>query len=87
MYLNGPDVERIALTDAEIIDAVETALDAQGKQAVVIEPRVHLVPHDSAVGHFNVLRGVVLPLGLAGVKVVGDFVNNFKIGCLPRLVC
>lgn len=80
MYLNAPDVERIALTDAEILDAVETALDAQGKQAVVIEPRVHLVPHDSAAGHFNVLRGVVLPLGLAGVKVVGDFVNNFKIG-------
>jgi alanine dehydrogenase len=57
---------------------VETALDAQGKRAVVIEPRVHLVPHDSAVGHFNVLRGVVHPLALAGVKVVGDFVENFK---------
>jgi alanine dehydrogenase len=80
MYLNGPDVERLALTDTEILDAVEAALDAQGKQAVVIEPRVHLVPHDSAAGHFNVLRGVVHPLGLAGVKVVGDFVKNFQIG-------
>src|SRR5882724_5262766 len=80
MYLNGLDVERLALTDAEILDSVETALEAQGKQAVVIEPRVHLVPHDSAAGHFNVLRGVVHPLGLAGVKVVGDFVNNFQIG-------
>jgi alanine dehydrogenase len=80
MYLNGPDVERLALTDAEILDAVETALDAQGRGAVVIEPRVHLVPHDSAAGHFNVLRGAVHPLGLAGVKVVGDFVNNFQIG-------
>jgi alanine dehydrogenase len=78
IYLNGPDVERIALTDREILDSVETALDAQGKRAVVIEPRVHLVPHDSAVGHFNVLRGVVHPLALAGVKVVGDFVENFK---------
>ena len=78
MYLNGPDVERLALTDAEILDAVETALDAQGKKAVVIEPRVHLVPHDSSIGHFNVLRGVVHPLALAGVKVVGDFVENFK---------
>jgi ornithine cyclodeaminase len=38
-----------------------------------------LVPHDSAVGHFNVLRGVVHSLGLAGVKVVGDFVNNYSI--------
>jgi alanine dehydrogenase len=80
VYLNGPDVERTALTDAEILAAVEAALDAQGKHAVVIEPRVHLVPHDSAVGHFNVLRGVVQPLGLAGVKVVGDFVDNYKIG-------
>jgi alanine dehydrogenase len=78
IYLNGPDVERLALTDREILDSVETALDAQGKRAVVIEPRVHLVPHDSAVGHFNVLRGVVHPLALAGVKVVGDFVENFK---------
>ena len=78
IYLNGPDVERIALTEQEILDSVETALDAQGKKAVVIEPRVHLVPHDSSIGHFNVLRGVVHPLALAGVKVVGDFVENFK---------
>jgi alanine dehydrogenase len=80
LYLSGPDVERLALTDAEILDAVETALDAQGRGAVVIEPRVHLVPHDSGTGHFNVLRGAVHPLGLAGVKVVGDFVDNFQIG-------
>lgn len=84
-YLNGPDVERIALTDQEILDAVEGALDAQGRDAVVIEPRVHLVPLDSSAGHFNVLRGVVHPLGLAGVKVVGDFVNNFKVGLPSEL--
>jgi alanine dehydrogenase len=84
-YLNGPDVERLALTDTEILDAVERALDAQGRKAAVIEPRVHLVPHDSSVGHFNVLRGVVHPLGLAGVKVVGDFVNNYKIGLPSEL--
>jgi alanine dehydrogenase len=84
-YLNGPDIERLALTDTEILDAVEQALDAQGRQAAVIEPRVHLVPHDSSVGHFNVLRGVVHPLGLAGVKVVGDFVNNYKIGLPSEL--
>lgn len=77
-YLNGPDIEQLALTDAEILAAVESALAAQGKQAVVIEPRMHLIPHDSAHGHFNILRGVVHPLGLAGVKVVGDFVDNYK---------
>ena len=84
-YLNGPDVEQLALTDTEILDAVEQALDAQGRKAAVIEPRVHLVPHDSSIGHFNVLRGVVHPLGLAGVKVVGDFVNNYKIGLPSEL--
>lgn len=84
-YLNGPDIERLALTDAEILDAVEQALDAQGKKAVVLEPRVHLVPKDSAVGHFNVLRGVVHPLGLAGIKVVGDFVGNYTRGLPSEL--
>jgi ornithine cyclodeaminase len=84
-FLNGPDVERLALTDTEILAAVEQGLDAQGKKQVVIEPRVHLVPQDSSVGHFNVLRGAVLPVGLAGVKVVGDFVNNYKVGLPSEL--
>lgn len=85
IYLNGPDIESLALTDKEILDAVEQGLEAQGKGAVIIEPRVHLVPHDSARGHFNVLRGVVHSLGLAGVKVVGDFVDNFKVGLPSEL--
>jgi alanine dehydrogenase len=84
-FLNGPDVERIALTDTEILAAVERGLEAQGRKQVVIEPRVHLVPQDSSLGHFNVLRGAVLPLGLAGVKVVGDFVNNYKVGLPSEL--
>ncbi len=77
-YLNALDVERLALTDDEILAAVETALAAQGAGETVIEPRVHLVPEDSAKGHFNVLRGYVKPLQVAGVKVVGDFVDNYK---------
>ena len=79
-YLNGPDVERLALTDDEILAAVEAALAAQGRGETVIEPRVHLVPETSEKGHFNILRGYVKPLGVAGVKVVGDFVGNYKLG-------
>ena len=79
-YLGGPEVERLALSDGEILAAVEAALRAQGEGRVVIEPRVHLVPESSDRGHFNVLRGVVWPLGLAGVKVVGDFVENYRRG-------
>ena len=84
-YLNGPDITRLNLSDGEILDAVEGALDAQGRKAAVIEPRVHLIPRDSAHGHFNVLRGVLHPLNLAGVKVVGDFVDNYKIGLPSEL--
>ena len=79
-WLNGPDVERLALTDDEILAAVEAALAAQGRGETVIEPRVHLIPESSAKGHFNVLRGYVKPLGVAGVKIVGDFVGNYERG-------
>jgi ornithine cyclodeaminase len=79
-YLNGPDVERLALTNEEILAAVEAALAAQGRGQTVIEPRVHLVPESSDKGHFNVLRGYVKPLGVAGVKIVGDFVENWRRG-------
>ncbi len=70
----------MGLTDTEILAAVQLGLEAQGRKEVVIEPRVHLVPQTSSIGHFNVLRGVIKPLGLAGIKVVGDFVNNHEIG-------
>lgn len=79
-YLNGPDVAALALTDEEILAAVESGLAAQGRGETVLEPRVHLAPDPAFHGHFNVLRGYVAPLGLAGVKVVGDFVDNWKTG-------
>jgi len=77
-YLNGPDIERLALTDDEILTAVETALRAQGRGETVIEPRVHLAPDPAFKGHFNVLRGYIAPLQVAGVKIVGDYVDNYR---------
>ncbi|MCU1392942.1 MAG: ornithine cyclodeaminase [Ilumatobacteraceae bacterium] len=79
-YLNAAAVAACALTDDEILDAITTSLAAQGNGRTVIEPRVHLIPGGGVQGHFNVLRGVVHPLGLAGVKVVGDFVDNYTRG-------
>lgn len=78
-YLNGPDVRALGMTDAEILAAVQSALDAQGRGQTVIEPRMHLVPESSDKGHFNVLRGYIAPLHVAGVKVVSDFVDNYKV--------
>src|SRR3569833_1204258 len=79
-YLNGPDVTALDLGNDEILAAVETALKAQGMGETVVEPRMHLIPENSAKGHFNVLRGYIKPLHVAGVKVVSDFVDNYKVG-------
>jgi ornithine cyclodeaminase len=79
-YLNRPDVAALALSDDEILDAVEAGLLAQGNGETVIEPRVHLRPDESFRGHFNVLRGYIAPLALAGIKVVGDYVDNYQRG-------
>ncbi len=79
-YLSGPDIESLAITDDEILEAVAAGLRAQGLGQTVIEPRVHLQPGAAFNGHFNVLRGYIGPMGLAGVKVVGDFVDNYKRG-------
>ena len=85
-YLNGPDLEVLAITDAEILQAIETSLASQGRGECVIEPRTHLMPKAGVDGHFNVLRGAIgAPIDLAGVKVVGDFVDNYKLG-LPSEV-
>jgi len=79
-WLNGPDIAALAPTDAAILAAVEDGLRAQGRGEAVIEPRVHLRPDPAIDGHFNVLRGSLPGIGLAGVKVVGDFVENYRLG-------
>ena len=82
-YLNRPDVEALGLTDEEILNAVEGGLRAQGLGETVIEPRVHLRPDESFRGHFNVLRGYIRR-SPAGVKVVGDYVDNYQRGLPSR---
>src|SRR5262249_8664399 len=68
-YLSRPDVEAAALADEEIIAAIESGLEMQGRGETVIEPRVHLEPKSGAEGHFNVLRGFIGGrIGMAGVK-------------------
>jgi alanine dehydrogenase len=80
-YLNALDVEALALTDDEILGAIEHGLAAQGRGETVIEPRMHLIPDKTVHGHFNVLRGAFrAPISLAGVKVIGDYVDNYHQG-------
>jgi alanine dehydrogenase len=84
-YLGKPEIDALALTNDEILNAIEQGLVAAGLGQTVIEPRVHLTPDPAFNGHFNVLRGYVAPLGYAGVKVVGDFVDNYKQGLPSEL--
>jgi alanine dehydrogenase len=84
-FVSDLDVDRLRLTPQEILGAVETAVRAQGEGEVVLEPRVHLIPPNGGKGHFNVLRGYVGPEGVCGVKIVGDFVENYRLG-LPSEV-
>ena len=84
-FLNRLDIEALAITNDEILAAIETSLATQGRGEAVIEPRVHLEPGVSN-GHFNVLRGALkAPVDLAGVKVVGDFVDNYTLGLPSEL--
>ena len=82
VYLSGADVEAVGLGDEEILGAVRHVLAQQGRGETVIEPRTHLFPR-YANGHFNVLRGVTARH--AGVKVVGDFVDNHHLGLPSEL--
>ena len=84
-YLSGADVDRLGLAGDAVLDPVSDVLAAQGRGDVVLEPRVHLFPGAGADGHFNVLRGSLPRDGVAGVKVVGDFVDNGRLGLPSEL--
>lgn len=87
-FLSGPDIDSLELTRADIIQAVEDVVAAHGEGRTVFEPRMHLMPDNGGVGHFNVLRGHVSNLGangVSGVKVVGDFVPNYLQGLPSEL--
>ena len=76
-YMNRFDVEALAMSDDEVLTAIENQLAVQGKGEAVIEPRMHLEPK-VARGHFNVLRGSLGgEVNAAGVKVVSDFYDNY----------
>src|SRR5436190_2056217 len=66
------------LVDEHDVDDDPNVVRARGQGECVLGPRVHLEPAASFRGHWNVLRAFVGPLGTAGVKVVGDFVDNYR---------
>jgi alanine dehydrogenase len=84
-YLNALDVAALALADDEILAAVEQGLAAQGRGETVIEPRMHLVPTRPCPGISTCCAAPSAPINLAGVKVIGDYVDNYKQGLPSEL--
>lgn len=84
-FVSGPDIETLGIGRTEIFAAVEDAVRAQGSGDVVLEPRSHLIPPNDGAGHFNILRAHLGPQNVSGIKVVGDFVDNYRIGLPSEL--
>lgn len=77
-FLNRAQVEALSPAPSELLDIVQQGLAAHGKQEVVMPPKAHLHLDHLFNGHFNILPGYVAPIHRAGIKVVGDYVNNWR---------
>ena len=85
LFLNRHDIASLAPDMDEVMKIVEAGLSAHGKRDVVLPPKSHIHLDDRYNGHFNVLPGYAGHVDRAGVKVVGDFVENYRRG-LPSEV-
>jgi ornithine cyclodeaminase/alanine dehydrogenase-like protein (mu-crystallin family) len=84
-FLNRAQVRDLMPPMADVIDVVEQGLAAHGRREVVLPPKSHIHLDDRYNGHFNILAGWAAPVDLAGVKTVGDYVENYRHG-LPSEV-
>jgi ornithine cyclodeaminase len=78
LFLSADDIRAIDLGPAEVLDVVEQGLRAHGLGEVVMPPKDHLSVEEQFQGHFNILKAYVPAFGFAGVKVIGDYVNNYR---------
>jgi alanine dehydrogenase len=77
-FLNRAQVEGLLPTADELVRVIELGLHAHGSGKVVLPPKSHLVLDHLVNGHFNILPGYVEPIACAGVKVIGDYVDNWR---------
>jgi len=80
LFLDRETVRSLLPDTRTLLRIVEGGLAAHGRREVVLPPKSHLVLDDRFNGHFNILSGYVAPVGMAGVKVIGDYVDNFRVG-------
>ena len=84
LFLGKEDVDSLELDLQEVMDVIEQGLQAHGEQKVIMPSKDHLVL-DFPEKLFNILKGYVEPVNVAGVKVIGDFHGNYKHGLPSEL--
>ncbi len=77
LFLGKEDIDALNLDLQDIMDAIELGLKAHGEKKVIMPSKDHL-PLDYPEKLFNILKGYVAPIDVAGVKVIGDFHGNYK---------
>lgn len=84
LFLSKEDVEALNLGLEEVMDAVEAGLRAHGEKKVLMPSKDHL-PIAYPEKLFNILKGYVETVDVAGVKVISDFHDNYKHGLPSEL--
>jgi alanine dehydrogenase len=85
-FLSRAQVATLMPNYKTLIGIVEEGLAAHGRGDVVLPPKAHIELDDRVNGHFNVLPGWVgAGVNLAGVKIISDYVDNWRHG-LPSEV-
>ena len=77
LFLSKEDVDALELSLPDVMDAIEMGLKAHGEKKVIMPSKDHLAL-DYPEKLFNILKGYVEPVNVAGVKVIGDFHKNYE---------
>jgi ornithine cyclodeaminase len=84
LFLSKEDVESLNLGLEEIVNTIEAGLRAHGQQRVIMPSKDHLVL-DYPEKLFNILKGYVEPVNVAGLKIISDFQKNYEHGLPSEL--
>jgi alanine dehydrogenase len=80
LFLDRPTVEALLPDTPQLLKIIESGLEAHGRGEVVLPPKGHLDLDRIHNGHFNILAGYTASAKMAGVKVIGDYVENYRVG-------
>lgn len=78
LFLSKEEVESLDLGNDRVVAEIERGLEAHGNGEVVMPPKDHLELEPRYEGHYNLLKGYVGPIDVAGVKVIGDYYHNYR---------